>query len=84
MRVPGMGPPYINVAGGYDAFSAELSSMGAIAITARGSTEQVTSTTQVTSVNEPVSAAIQPAAETATVPASQPGASGDAKPGTMS
>jgi len=41
--------------------------------TAQGSKEQVTSTIQVTSINQPVSVAIPPAAQTATVPASELG-----------
>jgi hypothetical protein len=49
---------------------------------AQGSKEQVTSTIGVTAVNEPVSVAIPPASQTATVPASELGASGQAKPGT--
>ena len=49
---------------------------------AQGSKEQVTSTVGVTAVNEPVSVAIPPASQTATVPASELGASGQARPGT--
>lgn len=49
---------------------------------AQGSKEQVTSTIGVTAVNEPVSVAIPPASQTATVPASELGASGQARPGT--
>jgi hypothetical protein len=55
-----------------------------VVTSAQGSKEQVTSTIQVTSINEPVSAAIPPASETATVPASELGASGNTKPGTTS
>jgi hypothetical protein len=36
----------------------------------RGSQEQATSTIQVTSINQPVSVALPPASQTATVPAS--------------
>ena len=49
---------------------------------AQGSKERVTSTIAVTSINQPVTAAIPPASQTATVPASELGASGQAKPGT--
>ena len=49
---------------------------------AQGSKEQVTSTVGVTAVNEPVSVAIPPASQTATVPASELGVSGQARPGT--
>jgi hypothetical protein len=49
---------------------------------AQGSKEQVTSTIGVTAVNEQVSVAIPAASQTATVPASELGASGQARPGT--
>jgi hypothetical protein len=53
-----------------------------VVTSAQGSKEQVTSTIEVTAINEPVSVAIPPASQTATVPASELGASGQARPGT--
>ena len=48
--------------------------------TARGSKEQVTSTIEVTSINQPVGVAIPPASQTATVPASEFGKGANGSP----
>jgi hypothetical protein len=51
---------------------------------AKGSSEQVTSTVVVTSVNQPVSATVPPASQTAKVPASELGGSSSGSGGTTS